>query len=126
MEASMLFRLPSIACVLLLIGFFAGCSKPASVASRPGSGSAGGPESPTSIDLDAAIKGNLEHVISQQPWNKAHRIKVDVNQGVVTLTGYADTQQHASQLTDLAQGMTGVKHVINAVKVQGRTATANE
>jgi osmotically-inducible protein OsmY len=119
-------KLPSIACVLLLIGFSAGCSQPASVTSRPGSRSAGGPESPTTIDLDAAIKGNLEHAISQQPWNKAHRIQVDVDQGVVTLTGYADTQQHVSQLTEIAQGMTGVKHVINAVKVQGRAAAANE
>ena len=69
---------------------------------------------------DDVISDQVRIKLTGDPIAKGGNIKVDVAQGVVTLTGPAETQQQKDRAGKLAKKVNGVKQVINNLTV-GKT-----
>jgi len=67
---------------------------------------------------DAAITGKVKTALIGDPDVKALVIDVDTKNGVVTLSGSADTPAHSEKATTVAQGVEGVKSVENHLTVK--------
>lgn len=67
---------------------------------------------------DAFITGKVKTVLIADPDVKALRIDVDTKNGVVTLTGTADSAAHSDKATTVARGVEGVKSVDNQLTVK--------
>jgi hyperosmotically inducible periplasmic protein len=67
---------------------------------------------------DAVITGKVKTVLIADPDVKALHIDVDTKNGVVTLTGTADTAAHSDKATTVARGVEGVTSVDNQLAVK--------
>jgi hyperosmotically inducible protein len=67
---------------------------------------------------DAAITGKVKTVLIADPDIKALQIDVDTKNGVVTLSGAADSAAHSDKASADARGVDGVKSVDNKLTVK--------
>jgi hypothetical protein len=65
---------------------------------------------------DADIARRLSRILTSTGWFE--RTKVEVREGVVTLDGIADTQEHREWARDLAAKTEGVVAVINRIETK--------
>ena len=67
---------------------------------------------------DSVITGKVKTVLIADPDVKALRIDVDTKDGVVTLTGTADSAAHADKAATVAHNVEGVKSVDSQLTVK--------
>lgn len=72
---------------------------------------------------DGAINDNVRIKLSADAEVKGGGLKVEVVQGVVTITGFADTQRQIDKATKIAKKVKGVKQVINKMSLKEKTAS---
>jgi len=72
---------------------------------------------------DDAINDNVRIKLSADPEVKGGGLKVDVKQGVVTITGVVDTERQHDKATKIAKKVKGVKQVVNNITVKEKTAS---
>ena len=70
---------------------------------------------------DAAITATIKAHILAEPGLKVLKIDVDTLNGVVTLSGSADTQQNVEKAAQIAGAVQGVKSVDNRLAISSRT-----
>ena len=89
--------------------------------STAGTQSAATPASPqaTPATDDVAINIKVQDALKSDFTLKAQPIIVQTTEGVVTLSGSADTPAHRDQATQIAMGVAGVKSVQNKLTVSG-------
>ena len=102
-------RIPFV--ILILVASLAGCrySSPAPQ-SAPASAAAPFPR-------DAEITSSIEHRLSGNEQTSRSDIRVQTEQGVVTLTGIADTEDTKQRAEAFANDTYGVKKVLNAINI---------
>ncbi|MBT1704128.1 BON domain-containing protein [Chryseosolibacter indicus] len=66
---------------------------------------------------DDRIKEDINDRLSDDPWVDASDIEVTVSSGEVTLTGYVNERSEKRRAEDLAEAVSGVKHVENRLRV---------
>lgn len=66
---------------------------------------------------DERIKEDINDRLSDDPWIDASDIDVTVNAGEVTLTGHVSERSEKRRAEDLAEEVSGVKHVENRLRV---------
>jgi osmotically-inducible protein OsmY len=72
---------------------------------------------PSGVDdtaMKADVKGKIAEVYPKETFN----IGVTVNDGVVTLTGDVDTSEQRQRIGEAARSVSGVKSVINNIRVR--------
>jgi hyperosmotically inducible protein len=75
-------------------------------------------------DLDQAIEKNLDAALIQ---NKLHHdVKYSVKNGVVTLTGEANSQDRRALAEKVATGVPKVQQVVNNLQVKNQKATSGQ
>lgn len=62
---------------------------------------------------DAAITGKVKAAVMAEPGIRSLKIDVDTKDGVVTLNGKIDTQEQKNRAMQVAQGVDGVKSVVD-------------
>jgi hyperosmotically inducible protein len=75
-------------------------------------------------DLDKGIEKNLDAALIQNRFHK--RVKYDVKNGVVTLTGEVTSQSQRAQAERVASSVTNVKQVVNELQVRNQKATSSK
>jgi hyperosmotically inducible periplasmic protein len=75
---------------------------------------------------DAALLTSVKSALVSNPVTEAGEINVDVNRGVVKLSGFVDSQKEKSQAADVARGVDGVRDVQNDLSVKEGSSTAGE
>jgi hyperosmotically inducible protein len=75
-------------------------------------------ESPAEYTQDSAITAKVKTVLMQEPGVKSTAINVETYRGVVSLSGFVDSQEMASKAVAAAQGISGVKSVKNDMRVK--------
>jgi len=73
----------------------------------------------TQID-DATITTKIKLKLLEDPITKARKIDVDTVNGVVTLTGLVESKEEVERAVEIAKSVSGVRKVINNLKVGGR------
>ncbi|MCS7199113.1 MAG: BON domain-containing protein [Caldimicrobium sp.] len=73
----------------------------------------------TQVD-DAIITTKIKAKLVEDPLTKARKIDVDTVNGVVTLTGFVDSEEEIRRAIEIAQSVPGVKKVVNNLKVGKR------
>jgi osmotically-inducible protein OsmY len=74
-------------------------------------------------DLDGGIEKNLDAALIQ---NKLHeRVKYDVKNSVVTLTGEVNSQSRRRQAESIASSVPNVRQVVNELQVKNQKATSS-
>ena len=75
-------------------------------------------------DLDGGIEKNLDAALIQ---NKLHeRVKYDVKNSVVTLTGEVNSQSKRRQAESIAASIPNVRQVVNELQVKNQKATSSQ
>jgi osmotically-inducible protein OsmY len=69
---------------------------------------------------DDSIYDNVRRKLASDPIVKGGALQVDVKQGAVTLTGTVDEQKQKDRAAKVAKKVSGVKSVINELKVVQR------
>jgi len=72
---------------------------------------------PSSVDntaMKADVKGKIAEIYPKETFN----IGVTVDNGVVTLTGDVDTSEQRQRIGEAAQSVSGVRSVINNIRVR--------
>jgi hypothetical protein len=72
---------------------------------------------------DDRIRDDVNDRLSDDSWLDASEIEVQVAKGEVTLTGTVDSREDKRRAEDIAEAVSGVKHVQNNLRVQAQTAT---
>ncbi len=67
---------------------------------------------------DAAIEADIRSNIATRVPEKTFAVEVAVENGVVTLSGHAATEEQRTKITEAAQSVDGVKRVINNIHIQ--------
>jgi len=67
---------------------------------------------------DTAINAKVVAALVNDPITKAKDIKVEVNRGEVTLTGWASNNSEKKKAEDIAWGVNGVKAVRNNLQIR--------
>ncbi len=62
---------------------------------------------------DAAITGKVKAAVMAEPGIRSLNINVDTKDGVVTLNGKIDSKEHKDRAMQIAQGVDGVKSVVD-------------
>ena len=75
---------------------------------------------------DAALLTSVKSALVKNPVTEAGEINVDVNRGVVKLSGFVDTKNEKSKAGDVARNVDGVKSVQNDIAVKEGGSTAGE
>lgn len=83
-------------------------------------GCAAGPQQRSTGDYldDKAIAAKVKATIVQEPELKATQINVETYNGVVQLSGFVDSENDIRRAGEVANGVTGVKSVINNIVVR--------
>jgi hyperosmotically inducible protein len=102
----MRYALRSIAVVLVLVFALAGCQ------TMTGKGAG---ENVNDASITAAVKSKL----AAEKVSTLTRIDVDTNQGTVYLNGTVESADMKTRAADLARQVSGVKDVVNNLKVGG-------
>ncbi len=75
---------------------------------------------------DAALLTSVKSALVSDPVTEAGEINVDVNRGVVKLSGFVDTPKEKSAAGDLARKVDGVQSVQNDIAVKESDSTTGE
>ena len=75
-------------------------------------------------DLDKGIEKNLDAVLVQNKLQK--RVKYDVKNGVVTLTGEVNLQSKRAQAEKVASSVPNVQQVVNELQVKNQKASSTK
>lgn len=70
---------------------------------------------------DSVITAKVKADLVRDPITKAREINVSTEKGVVQLSGFVDTQSAKDRAEEIANGVEGVKDVINNIEVKGKT-----
>ncbi len=70
---------------------------------------------------DGAINDNVRIKLSADAEVKGGALKVDVKQGVVTISGVVDTERQKEKATKIARKVKGVKKVVNNIALKEKT-----
>jgi len=106
MKSSMVLRVPVIGLALVLALVLGACSSTRTVGSQ--------------VD-DAAITAKVKAKLAADGDINPFNIDVDTNEGVVTLQGRVAKEEVRTRAEQLARDTSGVKRVINLVKVGDKT-----
>lgn len=74
-------------------------------------------QTPSQLD-DAAIEADVRAKIAERVPEKTFAVEVDVDDGVVTLSGHASTAGQRTEIAEAANSVNGVKRVINNIHIQ--------
>jgi hyperosmotically inducible periplasmic protein len=74
-------------------------------------------------DLDKGIKNNLDAALIQNRLSK--RVKFDVKNGVVTLSGDVNSESKRADAQSIASTVPNVQQVVNEIQVEGQKATSS-
>jgi len=74
----------------------------------------------SAVVSDAEITTKVKAKFVEDPVVKAMNIKVDTYQGVVQLSGFANSQTEADKAAQIARGTSGVKSVKNDIRLASR------
>lgn len=74
---------------------------------------------------DDRIRDDINDRLSDDPFVDASDIEVNVSNGEVTLTGNVDHRSTKRRAEDLAESISGVKHVENRLRINQSTGTQN-
>lgn len=66
---------------------------------------------------DATITKNVKQVLARNAYVSKQKVQVDTQDGVVTLSGKVNDQQHTSAIIRLASQVKGVKKVNNQIQM---------
>jgi hyperosmotically inducible protein len=75
---------------------------------------------------DATVLTGVKAALVQNDVTEAGEINVDVNRGVVKLSGFVDTPKEKSAAADVARGVDGVQSVQNDITVGDKSSTPGE
>lgn len=75
---------------------------------------------------DAAILTSVKSALIADPVTEAGEINVDVNRGIVKLSGFVDSPNEKSKAGDVARNVDGVKSVQNDLSVKEENSTMGE
>jgi hyperosmotically inducible protein len=75
---------------------------------------------------DAALLTSVKSALVANPVTEAGEINVDVNRGVVKLSGFVDTQDEKAKAGDVARGVDGVASVQNDISVKKENSSTGE
>jgi len=92
----------------------------AAVAAGPAACTHLGEKSAAATIDDAAITTKVKAKFVEDPVVKAMNIKVDTYKGVVQLSGFANSQAEADKAARIARGTSGVKSVMNDIRLAAR------
>lgn len=67
---------------------------------------------------DAALLTSVKSALASDPITEAGEINVDVNRGIVKLSGFVDSSKEQAQAVQVARNVKGVKEVQNDIAVQ--------
>lgn len=68
---------------------------------------------------DTALTAKIKAELATDPTAKAHQIDVEINEGVVQLNGFVDSQANREAAERIARNAEGVKDVENNLQVRG-------
>jgi hyperosmotically inducible protein len=75
---------------------------------------------------DATLLTKVKSALVSNDVTEAGEINVDVNRGVVKLSGFVDTPKEKSAAGDVARGVSGVQSVQNDIAVGDKSSTAGQ
>ena len=75
-------------------------------------------ESPGEYVDDSAVTARVKTALIQEPGVKANSINVETYRGVVSLSGFVDSQEMAGKAVSAAQKVSGVRSVKNDMRVK--------
>src|SRR5215475_13300292 len=75
-------------------------------------------ESPAEYTSDAALTARVKTALINEPGVKSTQINVETARGVVSLSGFVDSQDMASKAVHAAQRVSGVREVKNDMRVR--------
>ncbi len=67
---------------------------------------------------DLEIRSRVENILDWNPTIDTSRMEVEANEGVVTLRGFVDTYWQKARAWEIASNVSGVREVINELKVE--------
>jgi hyperosmotically inducible protein len=76
----------------------------------------------TEID-DAGLTMAVKTALLADPAVKSFEVKVETRKGEVILSGFVDNQVQLDRANAIANGVAGVKHVVNSLSLNGSTNT---
>jgi len=75
---------------------------------------------------DAALLTRVKSALVSNPVTEAGEINVDVNRGIVKLSGFVDSSKEKSQAAQVARNVDGVKEVQNDIAVKTENSSTGE
>jgi osmotically-inducible protein OsmY len=72
------------------------------------------------IVSDDSVYDHVKRRLANDPDVKGGAMEIEVKQGVVTLRGTVDTDKQKQKAEKLARKVSGVKQVINEIKLSGK------
>ena len=75
-------------------------------------------ESPAEYTSDAALTARVKTALISEPGVKSTQINVETARGVVSLSGFVDSQDMASKAVHAAQRVSGVREIKNDMRVR--------
>jgi hyperosmotically inducible protein len=75
---------------------------------------------------DAALLTSVKSALASDPITEAGEINVDVNRGIVKLSGFVDSSKEQAQAVQVARSVDGVKEVQNDITVQKANESTGE
>ncbi len=75
---------------------------------------------------DAALLTSVKSALASDPITEAGEINVDVNRGIVKLSGFVDSSKEQAQAVQVARSVKGVKEVQNDITVQKATESTGD
>jgi hyperosmotically inducible periplasmic protein len=75
---------------------------------------------------DAALLSSVKSALASDPITEAGEINVDVNRGIVKLSGFVDSSKEQAQAVQVARNVKGVKEVQNDIAVQKATESTGD
>jgi hyperosmotically inducible protein len=67
---------------------------------------------------DAALLTSVKSALASDPITESGEINVDVNRGIVKLSGFVDSSKEQAQAVQVARNVKGVKEVQNDIAIQ--------
>jgi hyperosmotically inducible protein len=75
---------------------------------------------------DAALLTSVKSALASDPITDAGEINVDVNRGIVKLSGFVDSSKEQAQAVQVARSVKGVKEVQNDIAVQKKNESTGD
>ena len=75
---------------------------------------------------DASLLTSVKSALASDPITEAGEINVDVNRGIVKLSGFVDSSKEQAQAVLVAGNVKGVKEVQNGIAVKKATETTGD